>query len=160
MRISFVMLNKHDIISLIENRLDSVSAEYQSVDNRIEIYRLDGDLIILEINQDIFSILYKENKYDFEIIYDIDDEYEISSSGIFSYEIIVRKNIGTQNESGTLIINSKYSKCKGINRGNNYVLNYSFTDVKYYDGSTGRELLIDINGKVSVYSLSVCHLGC
>ena len=65
MRISFVMLNKHDIISLIENRLDSVSAEYQSVDNRIEIYRLDGDLIILEINQDIFSILYKENKYDF-----------------------------------------------------------------------------------------------
>ena len=66
MRISFVMLNKHDIISLIENRLDSVSAEYQSVDNRIEIYRLDGDLIILEINQNIFSILHKENKYDFK----------------------------------------------------------------------------------------------
>ena len=66
MRISFVMLNNHDIISLIENRLDSVSAEYQSVDNRIEIYRLDGDLIILEINQDIFSILYKENKYEFK----------------------------------------------------------------------------------------------
>ena len=65
MRISFVMLNKHDIISLIENRLDSVSAEYQSVDNKIEIYRLDGDLIILEINQNIFSILYKTNKYDF-----------------------------------------------------------------------------------------------
>ena len=60
------MLNNHDIISLIENRLDSVSAEYQSVDNRIEIYRLDGDLIILEINQDIFSILYKENKYEFK----------------------------------------------------------------------------------------------
>ena len=66
MRISFVMLNKHDIISLIENRLDSVSAEYQSVDNRIEIYGLDRDLIILEINQDIFSILYKENKYEFK----------------------------------------------------------------------------------------------
>ena len=66
MRISFVMLNKHDIISLIENRLDSVSAEYQSVDNRIEIYRLGGDLIILEINQNILSILYKENKYDFK----------------------------------------------------------------------------------------------
>ena len=66
MRISFVMLNNHDIISLIENRLDSVSAEYQSVDNKIEIYRLDGDLIILEINQNIFSILYKENKYDFK----------------------------------------------------------------------------------------------
>ena len=65
MRISCVMLNNHDIISLIENRLDSVSAEYQSVDNKIEIYRLDGDLIILEINQDIVSILYKENKYDF-----------------------------------------------------------------------------------------------
>jgi len=60
------MLNDHDIISLIENRLDSVSAEYQSVDNKIEIYRLDGDLIILEINQNIFSILYKENKYDFK----------------------------------------------------------------------------------------------
>tara|TARA_Y100000817_G_C16539092_1_gene403598 strand:- start:138 stop:362 length:225 start_codon:yes stop_codon:yes gene_type:complete len=60
------MLNKHDIISLIENRLDSVSAEYQSVDNKIEIYRLDGDLIILEINQNIFSILYKKNKYDFK----------------------------------------------------------------------------------------------
>ena len=59
------MLNNHDIISLIENRLDSVSAEYQSVDNKIEIYRLDGDLIILEINQNMFSILYKENKYDF-----------------------------------------------------------------------------------------------
>ena len=111
-------------------------------------------------NCPVQAITIKENKYDFEIIYDIDDEYEISSSGIFSYEIIVRKNIGTQNESGTLIINSKYSKCKGINRGNNYVLNYSFTDVKYYDGSTGRGLLIDINGKVSVYSLSVCHLGC
>ena len=62
MRISFVMLNNHDIISLIENRLDSVNAEYQSVDNKIEIYRLDGDLIILEINQNIFSNLYKENK--------------------------------------------------------------------------------------------------
>ena len=60
------MLNNHDIISLIENRLDSVSAEYQSVDNKIEIYRLDGDLIILEINQDIFSILYRQNKYDFK----------------------------------------------------------------------------------------------
>ena len=66
MRVSFVMLNDHDIISLIENRLDSVSAEYQSVDNKIEIYRLDGDLIILEINQNIFSILYKENKHDFK----------------------------------------------------------------------------------------------
>ena len=66
MRISFVMLNNHDIISLIENRLDSVGVEYQSVDNKIEIYRLDGDLIILVINQNIFSILYKENKYDFK----------------------------------------------------------------------------------------------
>ena len=60
------MSNNHDIISLIEDRLDSVSAEYQSVDNKIEIYRLDGDLIILEINQNMFSILYKENKYDFK----------------------------------------------------------------------------------------------
>ena len=60
------MLNNHDIISLIENRLDSVSAEYQSVDNKIEIYRLNGDLIILEINQNMFSILYRENKYDFK----------------------------------------------------------------------------------------------
>ena len=66
MRISFVMLNNHEIISLIENRLDSVSAEYQSADNKIEIYRLDGDLIILEVNQNIFSILYKKNKYDFK----------------------------------------------------------------------------------------------
>ena len=66
MQISFVMLSNHDIINLIENRLDSVSAEYQSVDNKDEIYRLDGDLIILEINQNIFSILYKENKYDFK----------------------------------------------------------------------------------------------
>ena len=66
MRISFVMLSNHDIVSLIESRLDSVSAEYQSIDNKIEIYRLDGDLIILEINQNIFSILYKENKYDFK----------------------------------------------------------------------------------------------
>jgi len=66
MRISCVMLNNHDIISLIENRLDSVSAEYQSVDNKIEIYKLDGNLIILEINQNIFSILYKRNKYDFK----------------------------------------------------------------------------------------------
>ena len=60
------MLNNHDIISLIENRLDSVSAEYQSVDNKIEIYGLDGDLITLEINQNMFSILYRENKYDFK----------------------------------------------------------------------------------------------
>ncbi len=66
MRISFVMLNNHDIISLIENRLDSVSAEYQSVDNKIEIYGLDRDLITLEINQNMFSILYRENKYDFK----------------------------------------------------------------------------------------------
>ena len=66
MRISFVMLNNHDIVGLIENRLDSLNVEYQSVDNKIEIYRLDGDLIILEIHQNIFSILYKENKYDFK----------------------------------------------------------------------------------------------
>ena len=66
MLINFVMLNNHEIISLIENHLDSVSAEYQSVDNKIEIYRLDGDLITIEINQNIFSILYKTNKYDFE----------------------------------------------------------------------------------------------
>ena len=66
MRISCVMLNNHDIISLIENRLDSVSTEYQSVDNKIEIYKLDGDSIILEINQNIFSVLYKRNKYDFK----------------------------------------------------------------------------------------------
>ena len=66
MRISFVMSNNHDIVSLIENRLDSVSAEYQSVDNKIEIYGLDEDLIILEINQNMFSISYKENKYDFK----------------------------------------------------------------------------------------------
>ena len=66
MRISCVMLNNHDIISLIENRLDSVNTEYQSVDNKIEIYKLDGDSIILEINQNIFSILYKRNKYDFK----------------------------------------------------------------------------------------------
>ena len=66
MRISFVMLNNHDIISLVENHLDSASAEYQSIDNKIEIYKLDGDLIILEINQNIFSILYKKDKYDFK----------------------------------------------------------------------------------------------
>ena len=60
------MLNNHDVISLIENRLDSVSAEYQSVENKIEIYKLDGDLIVLEITQNIFSISYKTNKYDFE----------------------------------------------------------------------------------------------
>ena len=54
------MLNNHDIISLIENRLDSVSAEYQSVDNKIEIYRLDGDLIILEINQNMFRFCIKK----------------------------------------------------------------------------------------------------
>ena len=60
------MLNNHDVISLIENHLDSVSAEYQSVDNKIEIYKLNGDLIVLEINQNIFSISYKTNKYDFE----------------------------------------------------------------------------------------------
>ena len=66
MRISFVMLNDHDMISLIENRLDTMGAEYQSVDNKIEIYKLDGDSIILEINQNIFSILYKRNKYDFK----------------------------------------------------------------------------------------------
>ena len=60
------MLNNHDVISLIENHLDSVSAEYQSVDNKIEIYKLNGDLIVLEINQNIFSISHKTNKYDFE----------------------------------------------------------------------------------------------
>ena len=60
------MLNNHDIVGLIENRLDSVNVEYQSFDNTIEIYRLDGDLIILEIDQNMFSILYKENKYDFK----------------------------------------------------------------------------------------------
>ena len=60
------MLNNHDVISLIENHLDSVSAEYQSVDNKIEIYKLNGDLIVLEINQNIFSISYKTNKYVFE----------------------------------------------------------------------------------------------
>ena len=60
------MLNNHDIVSSIENYLDSLNAEYQSVDNKIEIYRLEGDLIILEIDQNIFSILYEEKKYDFK----------------------------------------------------------------------------------------------
>ena len=46
---SCVMLNDHDVISLIENYLDKTKVEYQSFHNRIEIYQFDRELIVIEI---------------------------------------------------------------------------------------------------------------
>ncbi len=66
MQINCVMLNNHDVLNLIEDYLDKANIEYQSIDNRIEVYQLDRQLIIIEIDDGIFSILYKKNKYSFE----------------------------------------------------------------------------------------------
>ena len=68
MQISSVMLNNHDVISLIESYLDSANAEYQSLYNKIEIYQLDGELIIIDIDKNIISISHKKNKYNFKQI--------------------------------------------------------------------------------------------
>ena len=67
-QISCVMLNDHDVISLIENYLDKTKAEYQSFHNRIEIYQFDRELIVIEIDQNSFSISYDEYKYKFDSI--------------------------------------------------------------------------------------------
>ena len=66
MQINCAMRSNFDILSLVENYLDKVSIEYQSFNNRIEIYQLDKQLMIIEIGDDIFSISYKKNKYNFE----------------------------------------------------------------------------------------------
>ena len=70
MQKNYVMLNNHDLISLVENYLEKVNVEYQCLHNRIEIYHLDRGLIVAEINQNSFSILYKRNKHEFENIHE------------------------------------------------------------------------------------------
>ena len=68
MQKNYVMLNNHDLISLVENYLEKINVEYQSLHNRIEIYHLDRGLIVAEINQNSFSILYNKNNHEFEKI--------------------------------------------------------------------------------------------
>ena len=68
MQKNYVMLNDHDLISLIENHLEKINIEYQSLHNRVEIYHLDRGLIIAEINQNSFSILYNKNNHEFKKI--------------------------------------------------------------------------------------------
>ena len=65
---NYVMLNNHDLISLVENYLEKINVEYQCLYNRIEIYHLDRGLIVVEINQNSFSILYNKNNHEFEKI--------------------------------------------------------------------------------------------
>ena len=68
MRKNYVMLNNHDLISSIENHLEKVNVEYQSLQNRIEIYHLDIGLIVVKVNQNVFSISYNKNSHEFEKI--------------------------------------------------------------------------------------------
>ena len=68
MQKNYVMLNNHDLISLIENHLEKINIEYQSLHNRVEIYHLDRGLIVVEINQNSFSISYNKNNHEFEKI--------------------------------------------------------------------------------------------
>ena len=68
MQKNYVMYNNHDLISLVENYLQKVNVEYQCLHNRIEIYPLDGRLIVAAINQNSFSILYNKNNHEFEKI--------------------------------------------------------------------------------------------
>ena len=68
MQKNYAMLNNHDLVSLIENHLEKVDVEYQSFNNRIEIYHLDRGLIIVEINQNSFSILFNKNNHEFKKI--------------------------------------------------------------------------------------------
>ena len=68
MQKNYVMLNNHDLISLVENYLEKVNVEYQCLNNRIEIYHLDRGLIVAEINQNSFSILYNKNNHEFKEI--------------------------------------------------------------------------------------------
>ena len=68
MQKNYVMLNKLDLVSLVENHLEKVNVEYQSLHNRIEIYHLDRGLIVVEVNQNSFSISYNKNNHEFEKI--------------------------------------------------------------------------------------------
>ena len=68
MQENYVMLNNHDLVSLVENHLEKVNVEYQSLHNRIEIYHLDRGLIVVKVDQNSFSILYNKNNYIFEKI--------------------------------------------------------------------------------------------
>ena len=62
------MLNNHDLtISLVENHLEKVNVEYQSLHNRIEIIT-DRGLIVVKVDQNSFSISYNKNNYVFEKI--------------------------------------------------------------------------------------------
>lgn len=68
MQENYVMLNNHDLVSLVENHLEKVNVEYQSLHNRIEIYHLDRGLIVVKVDQNSFSISYNKNNYVFEKI--------------------------------------------------------------------------------------------
>ena len=68
MQENYAMLNNHDLVSLVENHLEKVNVEYQSLHNRIEIYHLDRGLIVVKVDQNSFSISYNKNNYVFEKI--------------------------------------------------------------------------------------------
>ena len=68
MQKNYAMLNNHDLVSLIENHLEKVNVEYQSLHNRIEIYHLDRGLIVVEINQNSFSISFNKKNHEFKKI--------------------------------------------------------------------------------------------
>ena len=68
MKKNYVMLNNHDLISLIENYLEKINVEYQSLHNRIEIYHIDRGLIVVEITQNSFYISHNKNNHEFEKI--------------------------------------------------------------------------------------------
>ena len=55
MQKNYVMLNNHDLISLVENYLEKVNVEYQCLHNRIEIYHLDRGLIVVKIIKIVFQ---------------------------------------------------------------------------------------------------------
>ena len=59
-------------INLIEDYLDINHVEYQSIENNIEIYPLENDLILIDINKVRILIKTQEQEYFF---YDVNNDF-------------------------------------------------------------------------------------
>ena len=62
------MNNVHDSISLIEQYLDVNNAEYQVHGNKIEIYPLDKNVIIIKFNDNQIEIISQAKRHGFDKI--------------------------------------------------------------------------------------------
>tara|TARA_Y100000768_G_C23973577_1_gene681833 strand:+ start:605 stop:838 length:234 start_codon:yes stop_codon:yes gene_type:complete len=59
------MNNYDDSLTLIENYLDSFNHEYQAHDNRIEIYSINKNVIIINIKKNQIMVSSDKGQYKF-----------------------------------------------------------------------------------------------